>query len=351
MNKEFTALHFELTNKCNLRCSHCYNIDYLESENIDLSTEEAKIIIDKAKVLGCHFMGFSGGEPFIREDIFELIEYVKEHPIHILTNGMYINDETIRKLSEIGDLIIEFRISVDGLKKHEELRGVSSEVVLENIKSLLKNEYIVTVNTMITNENVHELFDMYNYFKAIKIDRWRLDFIFNQGNAQKNKLIFDFSPEQLTLLVNLVKLYIKEKPEFEMDINKLFRSAVLDDDSPIQFDLNSRPCSYQGSLTVRPTGDVSFCPSLGMTHGNLINDSLDKIFSDKSWNDIVGLKVKDLNATCLECDLLCYCGGGCRSDALYDVNDLYGYSEGTCKVVKVYASEVVPLIDFTPHII
>lgn len=91
----FNALHFELTNKCNLRCKHCYNIDYLTSDASELSFDEIKKIIDIAKSLGCNDIGLSGGEPFMHKDIMKIIDYVSEYPIHILTNGLLINQSII----------------------------------------------------------------------------------------------------------------------------------------------------------------------------------------------------------------------------------------------------------------
>lgn len=60
MKNRFLALHFEITNKCNLRCKHCYNIKYLEGNTAELTTREVMTIIDKAINLGCEDIGFSG---------------------------------------------------------------------------------------------------------------------------------------------------------------------------------------------------------------------------------------------------------------------------------------------------
>lgn len=344
-NGRFHSLHFEITHKCNLRCKHCYNINYLESDCLDLSLPDVKRIIDIAIDAGCKDVGFSGGEPFMRNDMLDIIKYVKNYPIHILTNGLLLNENLIGELNKIEDLLLEFRISLDGLTSHNKLRNVSYENVIKNIKLLLDNEYVVTVNTMITDDNIDELDSMYEMFKSIGIDRWRLDFIFNSGNADKNKIQYLNHAKIFSILKQLICKYIQEKPSFEFDINKIFRSVLLTNVTAWKYDLETTPCGYQGGLTVRPNGDVSFCPSLCITHGNIIADGLDSICSQSNWLEISSIKVKDVDNKCSNCKYLAYCGGGCRADAFYDTGSLYGVSDFTCKLIEFYVCEILPLID------
>lgn len=344
-SNRFLALHFELTNRCNLRCKHCYNIKYIESDEDELSTEDVKNIISKAEEIGCKDIGFSGGEPFMRSDFIEILEYSKKYPIHVLTNGVLLNHEMIEKINSIDNLLIEFRISLDGLKSHKILRNIDYKVVLQNIKELLNNGYVVTVNTMITNDNIYELKEMYNLFKDIGIDRWRLDFIFNAGNASINNLNYIGDDKFFGTLRELIKTYIDERPKFEMDINKIFRSAFLNNFKAMKYTLDTKPCEYQGSLTVRPNGMVSFCPSLEHTYGNLLKDGIDNIVSSREWENFSNLKVSDLSEECINCKYLEFCGGGCRADAYYETGDIYGVCKFTCKLVKFYVDEVIPMLN------
>ncbi len=346
----FLALHFELTNKCNLRCKHCYNIEYLNNQKKDLTTEQVKKIIDKSIEIGCNDIGFSGGEPFMRDDIFEILEYSKRYPIHILTNGLLLNKKNIQRLNNIKDLIIEFRISLDGLETHKLLRNIDYKKVLENVKNLLNNEYVVTINTMITNYNLDELLNMYELFKKIKIDRWRLDFIFNSGNALINEFNYKDHKKLFKILKKLIELYIKERPDFILDINKLFRSSFLNGFEQVYYTLESKPCEYQGSLTVRPNGDISFCPSMNIVYGNILNDSFNDILNNKKWIEFSNIKVMDLDVKCQNCKYIKYCGGGCRADGYYDTGSLYGISEFTCELVKFYVEEILPLISNASNI-
>ena len=343
--KRFLALHFEMTGRCNLRCKHCYNIDYLESKSDDLNTEQIKKIIDKSIELGCEDIGLSGGEPFARKDILEIINYCKDYPIHILTNGLLITDDIIRKLNSIDNLLLEFRISLDGLESHSFLRNVKYDKTLDIIKKLLKNEYVVTVNTMITDENLDELLEMYNLFKEINVDRWRLDFVFNSGNANENSLIITDKEKMFATLKKLIKTYIKEQPDLILDINKVFRSSFLYGFEPFNYTLNSKPCEYQGSLTIRPNGDVSFCPSMNKTFGNILTEDVSQIIEKDEWKKFESIRVMDLDDKCKECEFMKFCGGGCRADGFYDTGNIKGISPLNCELIKFFVKEVLPLIE------
>lgn len=341
----FKSLHFELTNKCNLRCKHCYNIKYLESPEQELTLHQIKKIIDLAKSVGCEDIGFSGGEPFARNDFFDIIEYSKDYPIHVLSNGVLIDKDIVTRLNAIPELILEIRISLDGLNSHDKLRGVSYSEVLNHVQLLLNNDYVVTINTMITEDNLLELDNMFTLFSKMKVDRWRLDFIFSSGNANKNRIVYHNVDKVTTILGNLISRYILERPAFEFDINKLFRSSLLLNSKTLSYSLKSKPCEYQGSLTVRPNGQISFCPSLEITHGNLLTTPLAEIVNDEKWIEFSNITVADLDSKCHSCKYLSYCGGGCRADGYYETGNLYGIAPLTCELIRFHVESIIPMIN------
>jgi len=77
------------TNVCNLKCSHCYQ-DAGEKKVQELTTKEAKKMIDEITLAGFKIMIFSGGEPLMRNDIFELVSYAASKGLRPVfgTNGM-----------------------------------------------------------------------------------------------------------------------------------------------------------------------------------------------------------------------------------------------------------------------
>ncbi|MBA7527030.1 PqqA peptide cyclase [subsurface metagenome] len=98
------AMTFAVTYKCQCNCRHCSSGRHLRNDLPDLSTKEAKALIDQSQNLGVSIIAFTGGEPLLRDDIYELISYVdKRKAIPILfTNGLLLSEENIEKLVNAG---------------------------------------------------------------------------------------------------------------------------------------------------------------------------------------------------------------------------------------------------------
>lgn len=113
------------TNRCNLRCEHCYQ-DAAERTDRELSTAEAKEMIDGIARAGFRVMIFSGGEPLMRPDIYELVSYAAGRGLRPVfgTNGTLITDAVAAKLKEAGAAAMG--ISVDSLDRdrHDQFRGL-----------------------------------------------------------------------------------------------------------------------------------------------------------------------------------------------------------------------------------
>ena len=131
---------WNMTRRCNLRCMHCY----IQSEDKDysgeLSTEEAREFIDDLAKMGAPVLLFSGGEPLIRKDFYELAKYAKASGIRpvVSTNGTLITKEAAIKMKEAG---IEYvGISLDGgPDTHNKFRGMPNafEKSIEGIKNAM----------------------------------------------------------------------------------------------------------------------------------------------------------------------------------------------------------------------
>lgn len=113
------------TNQCNLKCVHCYQ-DAEEATERELSTDEAKKMIDEIALAGFKIMIFSGGEPLLRPDIYELVAHAASRGLRPVfgSNGTLITDEVARRLKETGACAMG--ISVDSLDatKHDKFRGL-----------------------------------------------------------------------------------------------------------------------------------------------------------------------------------------------------------------------------------
>ncbi len=122
--KPIPVVVWNSTLKCNLKCVHCYaNAGQRVNE---LTTEEAKAMIDDLASMKVPVLLFSGGEPLLRDDLFELAEYAVKRgvPCSLSTNGTLITEEVAEKLKEAGFSYVG--VSIDGLREtNDRFRGVN----------------------------------------------------------------------------------------------------------------------------------------------------------------------------------------------------------------------------------
>lgn len=163
-------LWIAVTNICNLRCSHCLIKSGLKYES-ELTKAEIFKIIDDAIELGVKRIAFTGGEPLIRSDIFEIIKYASKYNIrtYLETNGMLLSSKVISllKKSNLGVL----NLSLDGPDRHthDAFRGARGlfDRVIANIKYALELDMDVRVYCTVTRNNISEVLKLPELFRSM----------------------------------------------------------------------------------------------------------------------------------------------------------------------------------------
>ena len=150
------AAYYNVTFQCNLRCSFCSNWRVKVSE---LNRREALRAVEAVCRYGVPALGFSGGEPLLRRDIYSLASLARDHGLltSINTNGTLIDEWTARRLAKTFDYII---VSIDGFSAtHDSMRGVAGVQAraVEAVKLLSEAGANVGVNTVVHPANVHEI--------------------------------------------------------------------------------------------------------------------------------------------------------------------------------------------------
>ena len=156
------CLTWELTYACNLACVHCLSSSGRRDPR-ELSTDEAKRIIDEMVEMQIFYVNIGGGEPMVRTDFFELLEYAtkKNVGVKFSTNGTRITAENARYLASLGYLDIQ--ISLDGADAatNDHVRGegsfASAIQAMEHLKAANFGEFKISV--VVTRHNAAQLDD------------------------------------------------------------------------------------------------------------------------------------------------------------------------------------------------
>ncbi len=182
--KPIPVVVWNSTLKCNLRCIHCY-ANAGKSVN-ELSTEEAKEMIDDFAKMKVPVLLFSGGEPLLREDLFELVDYAvkKGVPCSLSTNGTLITEKVAEELKEAG--ISYVGVSIDGLKEtNDRFRGVEGafERALNGLINA-KNAGIMTgIRFTVTKYNLKDVSAVIDILAENDIPRFCLYHLVPSGRA------------------------------------------------------------------------------------------------------------------------------------------------------------------------
>lgn len=158
------------TMRCNLRCEGCYAFEYRKSG--ELTSAEFDEVIRQCKDLGIYFFTISGGEPFVREDLLDLMDEHNDAFFQIYTNGTLITDEVADRLLELGNAAPA--ISVEGFRSETEARrGVGTyERVLAAMERLKERGIAFGISGTVTRRN-HEVLSS-SEFLDFYIDRGAL---------------------------------------------------------------------------------------------------------------------------------------------------------------------------------
>lgn len=165
---------WNMTRRCNLKCVHCYAQALEEDGRDDISTEQAKVIIDDLAAYGSPVMLFSGGEPLVRKDLAELAHHAvgKGMRAVVSTNGTLINKQKARELKEVG--LSYVGISLDGGEEvHDRFRKVpgSFKKALEGIENCQAEGLKVGLRFTINKRNQGEVPKMFDLVRDLEVPR------------------------------------------------------------------------------------------------------------------------------------------------------------------------------------
>lgn len=300
--------------KCNLKCAHCY-INAGERKDIDeLSTDGAKLLMHQIAEVSKPLLILSGGEPLLRQDIFELIRYGAERGLKMAmgSNGMLIDDVVAGKLKDAGITTVSISLDSSMSALHDQFRGVTGswQRAVEAIKALKRSGVIVQVNTTVTQQNYSQIGDIFALAEKLGAENFHLFFLVPTGRGAK---IEDITPNMYEKMITSA---FSKSAHYNLNVKPSCAPQFMHIARETGIDMTRWVRGCMAGLyycRIYPNGEVTPCPYLPIALGNIRQKS----FKDIWFNSEVLRNLRDfkkLKGKCGKCEFNAVCGG-CRARA------------------------------------
>ena len=324
-----------------MKCVHCYASATNERAPEEMDTAAGKKLIDDVAEFQAPVLLFSGGEPLLRKDFFELVEYAKERGLRVAlsTNGTLITQEAAERIKSLG--FAEAGISLDGVgAKNDKFRGKAGafENALRGIRNCKAAGVRVSLRLTITQLNYQELPAIFDLVEAEGVDRvcfYHLAYA-GRGSALREA---DISHEQTRAAVDLIcdrteDLYRRGLPKEILTVSNhadgVYAYLKVKDRDPQRAERILELLKINGGnnsgIRISCVDDVgNVHPDQFWWHyslGNVRERKFGDIWTDMSEPLLAGLKDRKglLKGRCAQCKYLDLCNGNLRvrAEAVYD---------------------------------
>ena len=315
-----SRIYIDITNQCQLRCLHCYASSGAKRDG-ELTLAEIKNLIDQVCEMRVKNVSFSGGEPLMRAELPEILEYARKKDLNtaLLTNGLLINEEWAKLFAKLN---IRVKMSLDGAtaKTHDYLRGKGSFEKLKKAISHLRQAKVddIALHFTIHRKNVKEILLLPELLHQLGVRNLVVGTIKPSGRAAINSEL---------LLPPAMMPYIQQK----VSLLSLSEYVNIQQFSEKGWDGFGCPATCN-KLGITATGNATVCVFLGPDFiGNSIRDySLAELWEQHLAQEDFFVA----NDKCAKCPIVSDTGGGCRARALYYHQDVNATDPHCCALYE-----------------
>lgn len=338
---------FSVTPFCNLKCGFCSaSAANNKSNNKSMSLSDIERIFDEFDKNDVLRVSIEGGEPFLRNDIIDILKIADKHVFsyYINTNATLITEDLVKEIAKTK--VEKLCISVDGPNEniHDKSRGVkgSFKKTINAIKMLLNHQVSVDAIITLNKSNKDYIIETLEFLKSIGIKNVAIMLLATVGDASENmKDMYVNFDEWKSILVDLTILKKSNKLPVNLNIVSTGESkcpweiyiplklANMADDLKVWIsDNNVSTLSNEDfgctagkdNLAIDGYGNVYGCSLMisepNLIAGNIFDNSLSDIWNTSSvFNSMRKASLSDIKGECRECELLYNCKGGCRACA------------------------------------
>lgn len=217
---ELYSICWNITNKCNENCKFCYrkmcNDNTLE-DNKKIFNNISKIKIDK--------ITFSGGEPLLYENLFDLADYIKSKrpkiKLSLTTNGQIIDENLYNKILNTFDWI-SFSIDSSNDNINEDIgRGKNHITKIISLLDKFDRKIKLKINTVANKYNIKDLENIYNIISKYHISRWKIFRFYPLRKGKENEKLFCLNDSESQLVEDYVSSKQKQDSKIKIHYNNL----------------------------------------------------------------------------------------------------------------------------------
>lgn len=340
-------IFWNLTSRCNLSCSQCY-INAGDQQQInELSSSGARQLVDEAAACRTPLLMFSGGEPLVRPDFWDILTYARSRGLRVAvsSNGILITMDVAQRLKD--NQVGYVGISLDGARAstHDTVRGLkgSFEGSIKGLKDCVESGVKCGVRITAIKDNFKEIPELLDLTQSLGVPRFCLYWLVPSGRGrslyQKRRLDKDEIAWVLDKLYESARDSDPEKIEIlsiDAPQDGVYVLDRLKKESPSRHDKAREILEYVGDtcsagdriLNIDPEGNIypcQFAQLESLKVGNLKEGPLAKIWNDPANRVLADMrsKVRKLKGKCGKCVHRKICSGGCRIRAYFESGDLW----------------------------
>lgn len=316
------------TNACNMYCDHCYRDAGCRAEE-ELSTAEAKNLLEQIARANFKIMIFSGGEPLLRPDIVELTAYASRLGLRPVfgTNGTLITPELARELKAAGAMGMGISLDSMDREKHNNFRKFPHawEGAVQGMRNCREAGLPFQIHTTVMEWNNHELEALTDFAVAEGAVAHHFFFLVPTGRAktiEAESLRAEAYEDTLTRIM-------KKQQEVDIELKPTCAPQFL----RIADQMGLKTRFHRGCLAgtayciISPRGKVQPCAYLNMELGDVRETPFDEIWQNSEV--LNRLRTMEYSGGCGSCGYKRVCGG-CRARAAYYHGGDYMAEEPWC---------------------
>jgi len=324
---------WEITRSCNLSCAHCRAAAQFGHYHGELKLDEIKATIDDIVTISNPIIILTGGEPLMRPDIWEIVDYAQARgamPV-IGTNATLITDDIAQKMADHKIPRISVSVDFPTAADHDAFRGQPGcfDLTIEGIKIAKRHGIGVQINMTVTTLNAHLMEQMHTLAEDLGVDAFHIFMLVPTGRGE-DLLDKELPPAEYERV--LAWAYERQKtsplhfkPTDAPHYYRIIRQLAKAEGKKVtreEYGLDAMTRGCLGGITfcfISHTGDIQPCGYFDMQLGNVKQQPFSQIWTEsKVFNELRDYSL--LKGKCGICEYKAVCGG-CRARALSVTGD------------------------------